>query len=186
MNAKVLILLMMIVSIVFPLFPTTGFACSCVVPPPVEELVGGDTVIFSGTVKKIEEESKYNPIQSSADRLAVLIEVDRTWQGLEDSQVIVYTAISSASCGFNFQVNEQYLIYASENGDGYEVSLCSRTALLANAQEDVDILGEGQAPSVQQDLEAEMNSSNAYLNWLFAGMAGIVVIVGFIIVRRRK
>jgi hypothetical protein len=167
------------------LYPSTGYTCSCVPPPPVEDLLGGETAIFSGTVKKITNEKREAPIQSSADQVAVLVEVDRVWQGVEDSQVTLYTAISSASCGFEFQVDTEYLIYANENEDGFDVSLCSRTAKLTDAQEDLDILGEGQTPSVdiEPDADTEANDSNRLLIWIFAG---IVVIGTFVIVKRRN
>ena len=43
------------------------------------------------------------------------------------------------------------MLYDSANGDdGYTVGICSRTALLRQAQADLDALGEGRAPRGQR------------------------------------
>ncbi|WP_227935374.1 hypothetical protein [Alkalihalobacillus deserti] len=182
---KYLILSVLAISFLISFFPSTSFACSCVAPPPVEELLGGETAIFSGIIRKVTVEDKPSPIQSSADQLAVLVEVNQTWKGIVDSDVIVYTARSSASCGFEFQVNSEYLIYAHESADGFEVSLCSRTALVADAQDDLYVLGEGQTPSVQQDfeVEAEIKGSFGYLLSIFVAIA---IIGSLFFIKRRK
>ena len=52
-------------------------------------------------------------------------------------------ARSGASCGFTFVEGEEYVVYSK---DGATVSLCSRTRFIANAQEDIDELGEGEKP----------------------------------------
>ncbi|MFC0472185.1 hypothetical protein ACFFHM_17160 [Halalkalibacter kiskunsagensis] len=116
--------------------------------------------------------------------LAIVVEVDRVWQGVEDSQIILYTATNSASCGFEFQVGSEYLIYALENEDGYDVSLCSRTALVVDAKEDLDVLGDGLAPSVEVEFEGETkkHGNNRYLIWLISG----ILVIGSIFIAKTK
>jgi hypothetical protein len=52
---------------------------------------------------------------------------------------IIWTSESSASCGVNFQKWKTYIVYAYENGKKeIWVSLCSRTNLTENADEDLE------------------------------------------------
>ena len=61
----------------------------------------------------------------------------------------VSTPPTGGSCGFAFEEGEEYIVYAYNSAyadEGYSVNICSRTALLAEAQEDLDAFGDGDAP----------------------------------------
>ena len=60
--------------------------------------------------------------------------------------MFVTTVRDEAGCGFTFAEGEEYVIYSRSDATPPEVSLCSRTRLAANAQEDFDALGEGSTP----------------------------------------
>jgi hypothetical protein len=62
----------------------------------------------------------------------------------EDAEVV--TAVSSATCGYNFEVGKSYLVYAGTFDGKLNVSLCSRTALIDQAGEDLQALGLGATP----------------------------------------
>ena len=71
------------------------------------------------------------------------------WKGVVYEEMYVTTPPTGGSCGFAFEEGEEYIVYAhdSASGDGgYTVSICSRTALLRQAQADIDALGKGDAP----------------------------------------
>ena len=56
---------------------------------------------------------------------------------------------TGGSCGFTFVEGEEYIVYGHDSNyadGGYTVGICSRTALLGQAQADIDALGEGNAP----------------------------------------
>ncbi len=122
----------------------TAYACSCMQPlSPDEELPNYDAV-FSGKVTGIEERISNDPVFSSADLVLVTLDVDTVWKGEKKDTMTVKTAQSSASCGFYFEENREYIVYASQYDDEYlEVSLCSRTGLLSDAIEDLQELGPG-------------------------------------------
>ena len=61
----------------------------------------------------------------------------------DDNTVTIHTAQSSASCGYGFENNREYIIYADTHGDQLQVSLCSKTNTLTNATEDIIELGTG-------------------------------------------
>lgn len=155
--------------------PDAGYACSCVKPPPVKEAVNKASAVFSGKVVEIKEQSGL--FQSSADPLKVVFDVKKTWKGTDQTQVIVYTASNSASCGFHFELNQEYLVYAFARDGKLQTTLCSRTADLASAQGDLKVLGEGQLPEKQEIPEdsTDDNFSN-YILWSFVALGVVVAI----------
>ena len=118
-------------------------------PPPKEALAKADAV-FSGTVEKIDKVSEkvtYDGKVSSYDRLKVTVRVQESWKGTNAATLMVYTSPDGAMCGYQFTKGTRYLIYAGQ-GEKKELvaSLCSRTAPLSNAQEDLHALGIGKKP----------------------------------------
>jgi hypothetical protein len=49
-------------------------------------------------------------------------------------------APDTAACGYPFTIGTKYLVYASSDGNAYRASLCSRTARLADARNDLELL----------------------------------------------
>lgn len=136
---------------------SSASACSCLPPgPPAEERNASDAV-FAGTVDAITD-STTGEFMSPAQDKTVTFAVSTVWKGPEQETVDVVTADSSASCGFPFEEDASYLVYADRADDRLTVSLCSRTAQLENADEDVAALGDGisLAPSAQPAEDGSM------------------------------
>lgn len=126
-------------------------ACSCMKLSPSEG-VTSSYAVFSGEVTKVEE----NKATRFGGR-AVTLQVKKVWKGEVGEQVEVHTAASSAACGYNFTKGETYLVYATrDEADPMRVSLCSRTALEASAEEDLEYLGK---PAKQFDAPAANRKS---------------------------
>jgi hypothetical protein len=111
------------------------YACKCAGPATVEEsykradlivyarVVRKDTVFLPETmqgdeVKKIREELEGNRKRLTLfERTPVarieLEVIDEFKGGYASGTVVVYTPLLSASCGFRFEVNTEYIIYAS-------------------------------------------------------------------------
>ena len=117
-----------------------AYGCSCMQPlSPDEELPNYDAV-FSGTATKNQNWTATHNLSPAL----FTFDVDTMWKGDTKETIIIKTAQSSAACGFNFEENQKYIVYASQYDDDYlEVSLCSRTGLLSNATEDLQELGDG-------------------------------------------
>lgn len=159
--------------IFIPLFtysPNTSFACDCVEPYPVKDELNRSSAVFSGKVVKMVDENKNKLIQSSADPIAVQIEVKETWKGLNQKQLLVYTERNSASCGYEFDLDNEYLVYAMEVDGQLKVSLCSRTKLLSAATSDLQELGKGEKPS--KDVSIDLNEHGGEANNPFNTLAG--------------
>jgi hypothetical protein len=112
-------------------------ACSCIKLSPSEGLSSSHAV-FTGEVTAIE------PNQATRfGGLEITLHVERVWKGDPKREIKVHTAGSSAACGYTFVKGETYLVYAlRDDADPMRVSLCSRTALVKNAKEDLSFLGD--------------------------------------------
>lgn len=132
--------------------PEEVFACSCAGPLSAEKQVKDElerkTAIFAGKVTKVTQ-PRQKIIMSSADLVKVNFEVSKVWKGELQREAVVYTAMSSASCGIeNFQVGTEYLVSAYEDREHLETNICDLTKPLASAEEEVKILGAGYSPKL--------------------------------------
>jgi len=126
------------------------YACKCVVPgPPSEEMEKFDAV-FAGRVVSIEHSFDPNAATvGPGDRTTIGLEVSAVWKGAVHEDMYVTTPPTGGSCGFAFEEGREYILYAHDSpydDGGYSVSICSRTALLSEAQADLDAFGDGDAP----------------------------------------
>lgn len=94
-------------------------------------------MVFTGEVTNItkNEATRFGGLE-------VTLRVSKVWKGAPGQEVKVHTAGSSAACGYPFVQGKTYLVYAvHDEADPMRVSLCSRTALLEDAAEDLKFLG---------------------------------------------
>ena len=121
-----------------------ALACSCVRPEGPSEELAQSAAVFTGRVISLREFHDPNAKAiSSTDPTTVEFEVDTVWKGPSHETAYFTTARSEASCGFTFVEGKEYIVYSH---DGSTVILCSRTALLENAETDLAELGEGDTP----------------------------------------
>jgi len=143
---KVLLFCLLLMSMVVG---STGqaLACSCVIPDsPAAEMTRA-TAVFAGVVSLTWRPA--GGVSRGNDPVTVTFQVTQTWKGPRDQTLTVTTAGDSAACGYNFVLDQAYLVYAHGDNDELSVTLCSRTAPLANAWEDLYALGEGQLPQAE-------------------------------------
>jgi len=174
--------------------PNISYACSCAEPYPVKEELERSSAVFSGKVVEIVDENKNKLIQSSADPIAVRFEVNETWKGQSQTQLLVYTERSSASCGYEFDLNKEYLVYASEVNGELKVSFCSRTKLLSTAITDIQELGKGEKPIKQVPVDSTNdekqitpdNAANKNTIYIISIILGLLLVVIFKARRTKK
>ena len=131
--------------------PDLTYACKCATPgPPSEELSRSD-LVFSGRVVSIVSLDGSDGAASDPDPEApdfgvysIEFDVETVWKGAAHETMYLTTNRDSASCGFTFEEDASYVVYAQ---DDLNVNRCSRTRLLSEATEDVAELGEGSAPA---------------------------------------
>nr|WP_236838635.1 hypothetical protein [Caldalkalibacillus salinus] len=177
---------MIALSFAFHYSPHTSYACSCAEPLPVNEEMERSAAVFSGKTVDMFDKNENSSTLSSADPIAVKFEVEESWKGVNQSQVIVYTVRESASCGFEFELDQQYLVYAQERDGELDVSLCSRTTHLSNAQEDIDELGQGDKPTEQVSIDLEDEGSTQYQSASIVVFIAVLILVGAYMTRRKR
>lgn len=106
--------------------------CSCIPPPPPPEALEASDFVFSGVVTDIKTRGKGEFPMLHVEMRALSI-----WKGDVDSEIIIETANNSAACGFPFESKKAYLVYGHVYEGQMHASLCSRTALLENAFDDI-------------------------------------------------
>jgi hypothetical protein len=125
-----------------------AWACSCASSgPPCQGAFQVDA-IFAGTVRSISPlpDDDLPPLRPGEARMPRTVRVDfaevHGFRGLQAATVSVLTAGSGPACGYAFKKGERYLVYARRQPDGKELvtGICSRTRLLAEADEDLRFL----------------------------------------------
>ena len=76
-------------------------------------------------------------------RRSVKVRVVRAWKGVDAEQLELITNADDAACGFDFKVDQSYFVYASMQDGALSVSACSRTRAMADAEQDLKVLGMG-------------------------------------------
>jgi len=142
----------------------SAFACSCIAPGTPEQELQKSDAVFSGTVHTIDK---------TTNGYHILFDVSEIWKGISAASVEVATAQDSAACGFAFEKDKAYLVYAYESEDGLSTNICTRTALLSEATNDVIALGESSTP-------LEATSTPFSTSTIIVGIL-VVLILGFIL-----
>jgi len=134
-------LVLLSATFLFVLGSTYGVArpCSCVPPLPPEEEYARVDAVLKGTVFDIS-------LTTPPDYLDVQVIVSGYWKGTVVPLMHVYTPLDEASCGFEFEIGTEYLIYAFDSTEPccptVVTGICTRTRVLSSAQEDLDYLGD--------------------------------------------
>ena len=126
----------MVVGLTCLAYTPAAEACSCMKITPSEGLTSSYAV-FTGEVTDIRKNEA-----TRFGGLEVTLRVKKLWKGDPEKEIKVHTAGSSAACGYPFAEGTTYLVYAvRDEADPLRVSLCSRTAPIEAAEEDLDFLG---------------------------------------------
>ena len=108
------------------------YSCNCQELPPPEEAYEMSNAVFSGRATNIIEDW-------DSGFMEISIEVFDVWKGAIDNQIIMLSSLDD--CGYYFQINEDYLIYAYYYQMDYLwTDICTRTNLLEDSEEDLDYL----------------------------------------------
>ena len=151
-------------------------ACSCVAPgTPYEELQRSD-LVFVGRVLSIDRSD-----ESGYTQLEVAFQHIRSFGASSGgANVTVRTAGNSAACGFAFTKGRHYLVYASESDGQLWTSICSRTASVSRARDDLVAFNAGSLARLDDQSPRCGGPTGA------AAIQSALMVVGLILVRRRR
>lgn len=138
-----IIVAMFICSLVLPSYwLKEAHACSCVMPGTVLEELEKSGVVFDGIVDSIElPKTDIFGGSSSADEAKYTFSVNGSWKGEVESSTTVFSAQSSISCGYEFEVGKRYVVFGMKNGDKITVSHCSATNKINDSSPELKKLG---------------------------------------------
>jgi hypothetical protein len=112
--------------------------------------------VFRGKVKTIElkwvlMEAKVGGLVSAdleqdEPTLLVTFDVSTSYKGPKKTDVHLTTGVGGGDCGFDFEIDRQYLVYAfADASDQLSTGICSGTRLLEQSQSDLSYLRGEQA-----------------------------------------
>ena len=108
-----------------------ALACSCAPPPPPQQARDSADAVFSAKVLKAPKVPRDYMLR---------LQVADSWKGADCGELEIGAGF--ATCIGDFEKGKTYLIYAyrTEEG-GLRTNLCTRTAVIEDAAEDLAALG---------------------------------------------
>ncbi|WNF24674.1 hypothetical protein [Mesobacillus jeotgali] len=155
-------------------FPTASHACKCVEEKTVEDELDSSKAVFSGKVIEIKNENNNRKI---------LFEVEDTWKGVSQTEIILEDEWSS--CSTDFFEGETYLVYAHEFQGELTTDICDRTRELSSAGEDLATLGTGATPTEEVDLREQLRSPVIRYIYIWLPLVSFLIVI-FIYIRKRS
>ena len=172
--------------------PGQAHACKCAVPGTPAEELEKFSAVFAGRVVSVRHSYDLNAASYTPDDCTTVgFEVSTVWKGTVYQDMSITTPPTGGSCGFTFAEGEEFVVYADDSAygdDGYTVGICSRTALLRQAQADIDALGEGRAPQAGSGGPVPDQPQNSGVGWawiIIPIVAATVLVVGGMVAYRR-
>jgi hypothetical protein len=115
-----------------------AFACSCLGIQPQQEAFEGSQVVFSGRAVDLEITNETYP------SVIATFDINTIWKGnITKDPLVLTTGMGGADCGYVFEKNEEYLVYAYGKEGELGATSCSRTTPLERAEADLVFLGSG-------------------------------------------
>jgi len=186
--------------------PTPASACSCLESGLPYAYFDERNAVFIGKVIRIAD--NYIPYFSTIDYILyklgskqlllgyffldyerlygfdVFFKVIDSWKGVENSYARVNTGRGGGDCGFSFEMEKEYLVYASHAygtpGNYWVTSICSRSAVMDFATEDLDYL------SSRPELPIKFSLPNLWAAKDTITFGLIVLSVGIYFILRRR
>jgi hypothetical protein len=126
----------------------TAHACTCSKPLTAAEALTGAVVVFEGVAR-----GKATLVPGVVDpathvpAVKQTFEVARRWKGEVPATVEVLSAERDSSCGQSYAADARYVVYIGRDDGGHLWDdSCSRTRVVAMADEDLTALGPGMPP----------------------------------------
>lgn len=105
----------------------------------LQEEVLTTTTILTGKVIALKENFIDAPSKQTGFPLSidVTIRVETTLKGEKSKLIVVRAPVDEATCGFQFQKNKKYLLFASTYEGTLSTDNCTRTQLLEGAEKEI-------------------------------------------------
>ena len=137
-----LILILPVLGFWLVAYPDRSLACSCLEPDSPSEALAEADAVFLGRAVSVSEVHDGRTFRNT---VTTEFNVAAVWKGPVKPTVQISSEADGAACGYYFAEGVEYVVYAYSGGALW-TGLCSRTAPLSRALDDLTELGEGQAP----------------------------------------
>ncbi|MEW9674341.1 hypothetical protein [Ammoniphilus sp. 3BR4] len=158
-------------------------ATSCA-PHDVKESIEQDDAIFQGKVIGTKP-----LVDHGVSYLLVLFEVEQSWKGVNQTQVVVQTQGLGVK-KLDFMKGRSYLVFAYKwKTPQLQTNDCKGTKPLSEAANDLSALGNGKQPTEHVDLTSEfpIRVRDFLLPWGIFGIIAIIVVgVGAVSIYRKR
>lgn len=162
MRVKRTILSLLGIAVCLIFVTEVGLACTCELPragmttkQAVSQARDKSKAVFSGEVVEVIQNPQVFYVE-------VRFKVENSWKQVRTDELIIRTGRGGGDCGYNFEVGQRYLVYAYGSDETrLETNICQRTRRLADAGEDLRLLGKGRTVSkpLKQISQQTSNSS---------------------------
>lgn len=102
--------------------------CECAKRNDIKSEIEASDAIFVGEVIEIKN--------SQPDAI-ITFKVERIWKGDKTEKLLIFTDNRGKACGYNFKKGERYLVYAYKRDGELHTDICSRTATVNTAGDDL-------------------------------------------------
>jgi hypothetical protein len=160
---------------VVPVFAGPAVACSCI-PGGPKSLAERADVLFAGTAANVS---------GGGTTRTVAFDVETSFKGAVEEEVVITTPVSSASCGLPFHEGRRYTVFAYTEGTKLMTSSCSGTKLgsIDAARYGVSEGREiGGTPTSADEQEAAAPGQT----WPIVAVVGLVLAGGGALLTRRR
>src|SRR5947207_1989223 len=110
---------------------TEVLACECAGTPKACETFWQTDAVFTGTVRSLSVfsvERGEGSFKYKVEQVSVRLQIADLFRGeLVGAEVEVITGMGGGDCGYHFERDKQYLVYASKFENRLHTSICTRT-----------------------------------------------------------
>lgn len=185
--------------------PTSVQACLCAMGDSVtpEELLDMHDAVFIGKVVDERKATDWGRVFK--------FQVSSGWKGVDQAEISIRTGNGNGDCGYDFQVGQEYLVYATRleanlDGSDLNTNICTATRHVVNngtkyvyekfendviTEDDVEMLkpAKVQAKIFQQPSESgkDARSEPPYLPYLpYVTLAFVLTVAVLVVVKAKK
>ncbi len=159
--------------------PPAAYACSCAPPDAPLVALQAAAAVFAGKVLAVEE-----PVGAGMDVPRATFDVATVWKGPREDRISIAAAPDAPLCGYTFEREHAYLVYAYSTDEGLATTICHRTRPLTDAQADLAALGAGVVPDPAPP-PPPAPSPDSPLRLVSAGVL-VVAILALVLAWRRR
>jgi hypothetical protein len=138
------------------LWPLQGLACSCP-EMSLDEAMSRAKAVFRGRVMRVDTVTgkdihPYTHREFTQEHVQARVQVLASYRGAARDSIRVATGVGGGDCGFPFDLDEEYLIFAEEatgihSQADFSTDLCMRSRPVEHAEADLVALGDPQLPA---------------------------------------